>query len=251
MSPYPILKPTNNFQMKYALNFLMFLLCSVFLAACTSVSGVGEWVTENRDLSGFTKVEHSISGDVVIVPGDHFSLTIRAQKNILDLLETTVDHGTLEIRFKPNIMIANHKKITVHITMPKIEELVLTGSGNMRVEQTLNIESLDVALTGSGSVELNKLATGMLDAELTGSGTIHVLSGHATVQKLDIQGSGNINTKDMESHKAEVAVAGSGDARLNAQESLKVTITGSGDVYYSGKPQIESHISGSGDLNTL
>lgn len=237
--------------MKYVFSFLIVITCSFFFAACTSVSGVGEPVTETRDISGFTKVEHAVSGDIIIVPGDHFALSIRAQKNILDLLETTVDNGTLEIRFKPNTIITGHKKITVHIVMPEIDGLALTGSGNMRVEQPLNTESLELELTGSGNIALSALAAHDLDAELTGSGTIHVLSGHAAVQKLDIQGSGNIDTKAMESRRAEIDIAGSGDARVRVQESLKADITGSGDVYYSGKPQIESHITGSGDLNAL
>lgn len=237
--------------MKYLLYIILFIGCASCFVSCTSVSGVGALVMEDRDVSGFTKVEHAISGDVIIEPGAHFALSIEAQKNILDVLETTVDHGILKIRFKPNTMITRHKKITVHISMPEIEGLTLTGSGDMQINQPFSAENIELKLTGSGNMKLSALATNNLEADLTGSGTIRILSGHAAAQELDIRGSGSMDMENLESRKSDVDIAGSGDARLNVQEVLKVRITGSGNVYYSGKPRLESHITGSGDINAL
>jgi hypothetical protein len=94
--------------------FLLFLIMVFTLSACTEngiqisgnnqkLDGSGKIITENRDVSGFDKVDLQSIGNLTIVQGTEESLTIKADDNLLPYITTEVFNGTLEIGMKPNL----------------------------------------------------------------------------------------------------------------------------------------------------
>jgi len=205
---------------------LALCLALLLLAACSVTRGSGQLATTQREVTGFTKVELTGQGDVVIEQTGSDSLTISAEDNLLPLLTSDVSGDTLVLGTKPNTTIETTKPITYSVTVKELNGL---------------------AVSGSGTISAPKLAATALSTEISGSGTITV-KGAANDQDLEISGSGRYQAEELTSKTVKARISGSGKASVMATEVLDVQISGSGSVTYSGNPQVKQEISGSGQL---
>lgn len=208
------------------------------------VNGSGNQVSEELVLPAFTGVALSINADVYIEQGAEQKVVVTAQQNIIDLIELDVHDGVWDISFDGCAFSFSDVKIT--ITVPEIEKLVLTSSGNIYGIGQLETNLIDLVNTGSGEIDLDLVDTG-IDATITGSGDIQ-LSGQTQSLGVVVTGSGDFEAFGLEAEDAVLTISGSGDIECTVTGDLKVTISGSGDVYYKGNPSIDVTISGSGKL---
>lgn len=191
--------------------------------------GKGSVETETREISSFTKVSVKGSTDVHITHSDNFNVKVKGYHNIIPYLRTYVENGTLEIKFESDKAI--HKNnAEVYISMPVLEGLKTSGSGNIDVKGNFeNVEHFDASISGSSNISIEKALAENL--------------------KLSISGSGDFKSFGLEAEEADVNLSGSGRAELTVHERLNVKISGSGDVYYKGEPgDVQVKISGSGKL---
>ena len=73
------------------------------LANSNRVNGSGNTASETRDVSGFTEVSLEVPSTLYIEQGDTESLTIEADDNVLELIETEVVGSRLTLGIKPSI----------------------------------------------------------------------------------------------------------------------------------------------------
>lgn len=206
------------------------------------VRGSGGTVHETLNIADFQSVALKIHADVYITQGNTFHVEVDGQPNIIDRLERDVHNGNWEIEFDDCVY--SHVKLKVYITMPVIESLVNTSSGNIFGENEFQIDDLNLTSTGSGDIDLAVDADD-LDVTITGSGDI-ILEGSCDDIDLTITGSGDYLGFNLETQSANVTLSGSGDAEIRVVNLLDVRITGSGDVLYKGNPTVNSTITGSG-----
>ncbi len=237
--------------MKKIVLLLSIALLAIAIQSCRKVSGRGPVVTENRDISGFREIKSDISGEVYLTSGPVYKVSIEAQQNIIDVIETVLNDNRLTIRVKNNTSVRAEDKIIVRITSPNIKGIILSGSGNISADGTIATPDLYMKVSGSGDIYLNSLSAKTLDANISGSGRIDITSGLINNQVLEISGSGDMDFLNLISKEAEVKITGSGSAKVQATDRLKVKITGSGNVYYRGNPAVDVSITGSGDLKHI
>ena len=209
-----------------------------------SVEGSGNLITDEREVSEFNKVHLKGSGNVFLSLGEKQSLIIKTDDNIMPLIKTDVSGKKLTIsngkhHLRPTVF-------EVFITVKNLEDVTISGSGDVRGNDRFVAEAFFAEISGSGDIDL-EVETGMLESKISGSGTIH-LSGKAEDYTVSISGSGEINAFDVQAKTVSVKISGSGNCRVYATESLDAKISGSGDVYYKGRPQINTRISGSGSI---
>ncbi|MEO8764425.1 MAG: head GIN domain-containing protein [Ginsengibacter sp.] len=219
-----------------------------FFGSCRKVVGEGPSITENRPIAGFTSVASSISADVFYQQDPVFKVEIVAQQNILNIIETNLVNNELVIKFRSGVLVRSHENIIVHVSSPDMHGLKISGSGNIIVADSITTDNMDLTLSGSGNINVNKLWAPTLDANISGSGNIRIVEGSAITEKLRISGSGDINVSNVAATYVTTTTSGSGKTDVNASESLDVTISGSGSVYYTGNPVINTYISGSGKV---
>ena len=211
-----------------------------------SVQGSGNIITQEREVSEFSKVHLKGSGKVFLTPGEKQSLEIKTDDNIMPLIESDVSGNKLTISH------GNHHlrptSFEVYITLENLEGVRISGSGDIIGKGRFVTDTLYAEISGSGDMDL-EVETGLLETKISGSGSIH-LSGKAEDYTVSISGSGKINAFDVDAKHVSLKVSGSGDCRVSASESLDAKISGSGDVYYRGRPQINTKISGSGSLKS-
>lgn len=214
--------------------------CSICLYDSVEGSGVSQ--SEIREIGEFDKVSFSGSGAVVIQCGQTQcgqtqrgqaqrvqtpTLKVTSDDNLLELIETVVEDGTLKIRFTQSVRTKIGPEFEIGIGT--IEEVSIAGSGDVKIRQ-LDTDKLDLSITGSGDC----LASG---------NTSHV--------SLAIAGSGEADLRKLQANSAKVRITGSGSAIVNAKENLSAKISGSGNIRYLKNPKIQKAVTGSGSITAI
>ncbi len=209
------------------------------------IRGEGPKVTRDLDLPAFDAIRLSMSANVYISQGPAQSVRIEAQQNIIDNIIKEVEGSTWRIR--PDRMVTRHEGVRIYITVPRLTEASVSGSGDITGETAFSgVDRFYSGISGSGNVKLD-LQAGEIDVKVSGSGNVS-LEGSANSLLIKISGSGHVNADDLMAKTCNIQVSGSGRSSVNVSEELDVKISGSGDVAYKGRPRLRSNISGSGDL---
>lgn len=236
-------------QVFYAFTLAALSVTVLFgLNSCRKVVVGGPMVTNERTLPEFDEVETSIPGNVYLKEGSEQSVIIEGPQEYVDLLETKVQDGILRMKIRNNTNLLHSGRLRVHIVVPEYRAVVSMGSGNVYGENTFNSPRLDLKLTGSGNMEMDKLRSETVYCELTGSGNLKVQDGYTDELEVRLTGSGNFNAQQLESNTVNVSATGSGNTTVKVRDQLTVELSGSGDVLYYGNPVVNSYISGSGKV---
>jgi len=214
-----------------------------------TIRGEGDVVKQELDIASFDGVSLGFHGDIFITQGSPQKVEVEAQQNIIDNIKREVRGGTWRVNFEDNVK--NAKPVKVYITMPKLKEASVSGSGNLTsTGKFTGVGHLSTAVSGSGNVKLEVDAKSV-EGAISGSGGIE-LKGGAESMDLAISGSGNIHAKDFEVGRIEIAISGSGNAKVFAIESLTAAISGSGDITYRGDiAKVKARVSGSGSVTEM
>lgn len=207
---------------------------------------------ESREVSAFSEISLRIPAKLYLEQGEKQSVEIVAKKSALEEIITEVKDRQLIIRF-PNKSYFwkdfTPGKIEIFITVPEINGLSVSGSGDIINEGEINSRILDLSLSGSGKLILDDLKAERVKAAISGSGDMQLSgSGKAVDLSVVISGSGNFKGLGFASEDVNVKIAGSGDAFVHAANSMKIRVAGSGDVKYKGNPAIDQSILGSGKV---
>ncbi len=214
------------------------------------VQGNGNIKKQSRDIGHFTGIAFSLPGNVELRMGNTESVTIETDDNLLPLIETVVENGTLKIRtIKKNTGIeTRHLKIVVQAK--DIERLSLGGSGSIDAD-TVKGDKVQIDLGGSGSINVKAVEADALSVTLGGSGNLKAGNGWAKKLSLSIGGSGEVQLGQIKATDVSVSIGGSGQSTVWATDALSVSIAGSGDVNYYGDPKTSKSVVGSGGLRRL
>ncbi len=215
-----------------------------------TVKGNSQIKKETREVSSFTSLTSQGPMDVQIAYGNSTSVTIEADENLLQYIETPVEDGRLVIKTKKGINLKSSSKMTVHVSMTKINSLQLSGSGNIKGSGAFTgDEKTDISVSGSGNLALDFDTFKDMDLSLSGSGNIDLKGSAANSIDAKISGSGNIDCSNTSSKDVDAKISGSGNIKVYASNSIEAKISGSGNVYYKGDLQnINSKVVGSGKV---
>jgi hypothetical protein len=228
----------------------IFITANSFAQKWETVKGDGQLKTETREVGDFTSLSSRGSMDVEISYGPSNTITIEADENLLPYIETKVENGKLTIMPKKNVNLKSKSKMTVHVSMTKINSLQLSGSGNVHGKGAFsNDDKTEISVSGSGDLKLAFDKFSDLDLAVSGSGNI-TLEGRATNRiTARVSGSGNIDCSDIRSNDVDAKISGSGNVKVYAQNSIDAKISGSGNIFYKGDAQkISSKVAGSGKV---
>ncbi len=212
------------------------------------VKGSGQLQTETRAITGFQGIALKGSLKLVLRQGAVERVEVRADNNLLALIETRVVERngvpTLEIREREHTSWSANIDPVVTIDVVNLKALSVSGSGNASVGD-IKTSALEISVSGSGNVDMKHVEAVELAVRVSGSGDAR-LAGKTGKLSLKISGSGEIDAFGLASDEAAVNVSGSGNAKVDARRSLAVAVSGSGDVAYMGNPTVSSAIGGSG-----
>jgi len=252
----------------------IFLFTGICLITCNSclknllcVEGDRIVIQETRRVTFFDQIKNSTSFDVIYKQADTFGITISAEQNIMNYIETNVYDDCLEISTSPaTICLDYNEQPVVMVSSPLLNKAVNSGSGSFIADtmtgetvllknsgsgdmsvEFIDCDDLETKVSGSGDIDVRTLLCLNTDLTISGSGNTSV-AGDCETSHMKITGSGNIYGGDMVTKTASVIISGSGSAYTNIENYLNALISGSGNIYVKGDPEIEQTISGSGRI---
>jgi len=206
----------------------------------------------DRHLSGFNVIHVAGPFDVDVIQGAVESVKVEAPTDAMERILTEVNNGVLKIYTKHEMWNwgnwwGHHKKILVHVVVKDVNEINISGSGDVSFREGISATSLTLRISGSGDMT-GKVNVKTLESSVSGSGDMK-LSGSAESSTVRLVGSGDFTARDLRTVSSAVRVSGSGDAEINASDRVDAAVNGSGDIRYTGAaPRVNSHKSGSGDI---
>lgn len=241
--------------MRYLLIFM--LLVGLFMFGRRSchinsfgfgIKGEGPVRTETRDVSDFHAVEVAVAGDVEVSVAENYFVEVQTHENLMPVLKTKVENGTLKIYFDESVSYSEGLKIRV--SAPAFDQFTLGGSGTIKVITPIRSDKMALDIAGSGDIFVPQGEFNTLTTSIAGSGGIEI-GGTAGILKSEIAGSGDVKGKQLTARELDASIAGSGSVTCDVVEILKAEIAGSGDIFYSGDPQVDADVSGSGKVKRL
>lgn len=217
------------------------------------IKGNGDRTTVQRSTAEYNVIAVSGWFDVNLVDGKEGQISLEGESNLLEHIKTEVKNGKLVIKVAKGINLQpsswkNRGGIYITVPVESIDEVSLSGSGDIVGDKTIKTADFSTNLSGSGDISLAVIADNVT-AGMSGSGDIN-LSGKTNNLEVHISGSGDIKAYDLEANNVDASISGSADIKVTANEMLKARVSGSGDIHYRGDPtKIDSKASGSGDVS--
>jgi hypothetical protein len=209
-------------------------------------------ISEKRQVSGFTGIQMSTVGKVIITQGDSESLEIKGSDNLVPLIKTTVGNGVLTIRLDENYTLNSLNKddlLIFTLTVKDLNNVTLSGAGTVEMS-ALTTQSLKLVMSGAGSLSLANLKVDNLDITVSGLGNT-VVSGTATSASMGLSGAGEIQAGDLQCQSVKITISGLGSATIWATDTLTGNISGGGNVRYYGSPKMDTKTTGFGNFESL
>ncbi|AOL21990.1 Putative auto-transporter adhesin, head GIN domain [Erythrobacter litoralis] len=210
------------------------------------VNGMEGVPLSELDMSGATPSELVLaSGDRVILrEGDALAITVDGDPEETGKLRFSLDDDTLGITREENSW-GSGSSVTVNVTMPPPEGIVIAGSGTILAQRMARDAELTIG--GSGNIEVETIAADSLEVSIGGSGSVKG-AGTASRLEVNIGGSGDVDLSGLKADRAEIAIGGAGDVAFASDGTVEASIAGSGDVRVTGSAKCEVTAVGSGKL---
>jgi hypothetical protein len=215
-----------------AAGLLLMVACVGMLSSCDDGDDRrtrGPSRTENRDVTSFDAIDMSGAARLEIAVGKAESLVLEGRASSIERVKTEVRHNTLYIESKPRdwLMSNNRRRITVRITVPRLDSLQVEG-GN------------DVRLTGfdGGATKIQA------------SGAAHIFAdGHLAELTVRMAGAGHGDFSRLVADQAKVVVEGVGSVIVHPKDTLDATMNGVGAILYTGSPrEVNTRMNGLGTI---
>lgn len=227
---------------------LSFFIVALAVTSCFAGNQSDE--KETRDLTGFTKVNFGVAGNLYINLGPEYKVVLEGDRSLLSDIITEVRGGKLIIR-RDDWRLRMNERVTVYITMPEINGLGVSGSGKAEIKDAVKTDDMNLNVSGSGKIYTSDLNVDRLDCGISGSGNIELGSkGNISRGDISISGSGNFTGESASIEAADISISGSGNCTVNVTETLRASVSGSGDVTYIGNPKLDARVSGSGKVRS-
>lgn len=216
---------------------------------CDCIKRTGDETGVTRAMNPFDKILVEDKVDVYLEEDSVYSVRVEGGKNVITLIKTEVENGTLRIRNdnKCNFMRSYKKKISVYIKTPRYREITHNGVGNVYCTRPLKSDTLTYHVFNSGDLYLDVDNTYLIGGN-NGMGDV-IASGKTNYHLVYCHGEGWVNAKNLQTETSDLVLLTSGLTYVNASNSLIVLIERTGDVYYNGDPPvIDLKRNGSGQL---
>lgn len=209
------------------------------------IYGSGYLMKEIRELPEFNSVSMTTSGTVYVTQGSNQLVTVTSDENVLEYITTFVQAGKLKIGLQRGISVTN-LNLTVTISMPEIQELATSSSGDIVGKNKIKANHLRLFTSSSGDMQLD-LEAGMLMTVISSSGDMY-LRGQVNQHDATLSSSGDLYAFNLISETTNITLSSSGDAEVYVTDLLNANLSSSGNIYYRGQPSIHSSVSSSGRL---
>ena len=230
------------------------LALPLFIASCDGIGGKrvhgnGNIKTDDRSVSSFKTIDLRVSGAIYLAEGDHPSVKLEGDDNLLRLIDVEQHGDEVVVRSRDGFNLVPSSDLKVYITTPVLEKIAASCACDVESESKITSpDGLEMHLSGAGNIKL-EIDAPRVDASLSGAGDIY-LKGQTRDLKLNLSGAGDAKCYDLLSENTDVSISGFGSAQVYASVKLTASVSGAGSVDYKGNAtSVEQHVSGAGSVH--
>ena len=136
--------------------------------------------------------------------------------------------------------------VIVRVSTLGLKRVQLTGSGSLEIDR-IRAPRLFVSQAGSGAIKIAEIDAEQLDLVTQGSGLV-VIGGRNLTGRISNNGSGRIDGLELVVTNVDVRSNSAGETSVTAQRSAKVVATSAGGVTIGGSPACTVTHLGAGEV---
>lgn len=220
------------------------LAVTLLLSSCNmdirlgQVNGNGNVVTDERTVTeNFTAVKGSAGLDVYLTEGAENKIVVEADENLLDIIETEINNGKLNITTTENIGRSKSKK--VHVTYKEINKIYASSGADVIGNSVIKSEKITLDASSGSDLEVEVFAKEVI-AE-TSSGADLNVSGKATLLMASSSSGSAIKARGLLVINCNADASSGADITVNVKEKLSTEATSGGNIKYYGNPSAVSN----------
>lgn len=227
-------------------------------------------VSENRNVSNFSKIKVSTSIDLVFTQDSKTSVKVEADDaERLQAIVTKVSGNTLEVYVDSKNLkgkTKNFKTLKVWVSAPSVDSFQASSSSSVTLKNGIEVKTAKIEVSSSADfngkikadeIKLSVSSSGALKSAVSSkklnvevnSSAEAILLGTAENTNVSASSSADFQGRELTVKNAIVEVSSSAEVVLTITESLKAKATSSGSVSYYGNPKnVESEKNSSGSI---
>jgi hypothetical protein len=234
---------------RFVLALSAFFFAFAGAAHAETIRGSGRVVSEERALASFDAVDLALPAHVEIVQDGSERLLLTIDDNVAPYVETEVRDGKLVVRGRNGVDLRPTRLARLVVHVRALRSVALAGTGDVRIPMLRSTRfALDIG--GSGDVQVGVLEARDFSARLGGTGRVSI-AGDVERLEVAISGSGTVSADRLRAHRASVSISGSGRATTWPRDSLDARINGVGEIRYYGDPVVDKRIAGVGSVTRI
>ncbi len=193
---------------------------------------------EVRSVTAFSGIKVSGGIDVWLSQGDDYALAVSAiDDKYRDNIRTEIRNGVLVIWYDSDNLRWNRgdKKLRAYISFKSLGSLEASGACDLKINGTLNVESLVLRLSGAcdinGVVKVNNM-----NMDLSGASTVKI-TGNVDNLKLESSGASDVKNYDLVVENCIAKISGASDVKITVTNSISAYASGASSLHYKGNPE--------------
>ena len=227
----------------------------------------GKVIEKDLDLNEFCNILSATSAEIKYIQSDTFKVTVMGNQKAVDAYTIEVRDSVGPVNGLPHSLVVSSNQnytrwtpaILVLVQAPTLMSVILKGSGEFIVEDSVYLNDFHLDISGAGDAELGSIYAENVVIEMGGAGdlslrklkadrlTVNVNgAGDATFKKAKVKGEANFYTYGAGDIDGEVTAdnilaistgAGGIDLEVDCQ-SITVVSSGAGDVEIEGVTKV-------------
>jgi hypothetical protein len=204
-----------------------------------TIEGNGKIVSRDVAVNSFEELKASGVYELQLVQGNKEAVRIETDENLQDLF-TVRNEGTklvVEMKKDKNINMKKESKTKVYVTFRQLKALDLNMVGNVKAENELSFDNLQLHNKSVGDVTL-KLNAKQVNITNKSVGEVN-LSGKAEQATVKNAGVGELNAGNFVVNTMYIENTGVGEAEVNCTKDLKLKDSFLGKVKNKGNASVK------------
>jgi hypothetical protein len=230
-------------------NLLVFFVSLCLLQSCEVKRGSGNIEKQERKTGEFSKVDVGGSIEVIIRRGDRSKVTVEADDNILEDIETSVSGGELTIEFGDRVSVST-AHVKVYVETPGLTGINASASSSVSVEGVLSSDK-KIHFEASSSANIQaEIDAPAAELDASSSGKI-VLKGRTKDLRAEASSAGSIEAAELLSENARAEASSGASIQIHASLKLDAEANSGGSVSYRGEPTLTKEENSGGSVSKL
>lgn len=200
--------------------------------AATLVSSAALANAEDRTVPAFSSVHISAGMHATVTVGPQKPVHLEATAEVLALVETVVEDGALEVRFKRHSDWHGDHRVNLTIQTPQLHAVGASGGSIVDAAFT-KADRSSIQASGGSEIRVRGVDAPQLSAQASG-GSVLEIAGSADRLELQLSGGSQLHGRDFSARDAEVQGSGGSQAELKVSGNLKGGLSGGSQLHVTG-----------------